>query len=182
MEKSLGKLDMKNIKTFSQGQGFYFKDMFINPVPTFHDAANPNGYTIADEKSKLAIITDTGWVSQEIIDAIKNSDLYFLESNHDVEMLKMGPYSWPLKQRVLSTQGHLSNENCSEVAREILKGNGEALVLSHLSVENNTIDLAYKNMESTIERLNLKVDQTVVDLDIAPRFQASRLYDLKERK
>lgn len=182
MEESLGKLEMKNIKKFSTEKGFYFKDMFITPVPTFHDAVNPNGYTISDEKSKVSIITDTGWVSQEIIDAIRDSDLYFLESNYDIEMLKNGPYSWPLKQRVLSTQGHLSNENCSEVAREILKGNGEALVLSHLSIENNTTHLAYKNMEDTIEKMNLKVEKSVVDLDIATRFEPSRLYDLKEKK
>lgn len=182
MRESLGKIAMKNIKEFSNESGFYFKDMFITPVPTFHDAINPNGYTIADEKEKISLITDTGWVSQEIIDAIKDSDLYFLESNYDIEMLKTGPYSWPLKQRVLSTQGHLSNENCSEVAREILKGNGEALVLSHLSIENNTTDLAYKNMKDTIEKINLKIDKGVVDLDIAPRYEPSRLYDLKERK
>lgn len=182
MRESLGKIDMKNIKEFSPDSGFYFKDMFITPVATFHDAASPNGYTIADEKEKISIITDTGWVSQDIIDAIKDSDLYFLESNYDIEMLKNGPYSWPLKQRVLSTQGHLSNENCAEVAREILKGNGEALILSHLSIENNTIDLAYKNIQDTIEKMNLKIDREVVDLDIAPRHQPSRLYDLKERK
>ncbi|MDO5027833.1 MAG: MBL fold metallo-hydrolase [Bacillota bacterium] len=182
MKDSLGKLEMKNVKEFSIDQPFYFKDIFIRPVPTFHDAANPNGYTLADEKSKISLITDTGWVGQEIIDAIKDSDLYFLESNHDVDMLKAGPYSWPLKQRVLSTRGHLSNDNCSQVAREILKGQGEALVLSHLSIENNTRDLAFNNMKKTIEEKNLIIDPGVVDLEIAPRSQASKFYNLKGDK
>lgn len=182
MERALGAIDSKNIKEFRIEDSFYFKDIFVRPVPIFHDAINPNGYTFQTEQSKFSLITDTGWVSDSIIESIKDSDVYYLESNHDLDMLKNGPYSWALKQRVLSTKGHLSNENCSKVVETLLKGKGEALILSHLSVENNTPKLAYENMKKTIDKIGLAVEEGVISLEVAPRYIAGTVYDYRGKK
>lgn len=167
---------------FAQGESFYFKDLWVSPVPTFHDAIDPNGYVFQSDKKKISILTDTGWVSTSMIQAIQGSDLYYLESNHDEDMLKKGYYPWPLKQRILSTQGHLSNYNCGEVLRDLIMGQGETVILSHLSKDNNTEDLAYDTNLKVIEEMGKCVGKDdEVYMEVAPRDRASRIYNLEER-
>lgn len=175
------KIDGSNIKEFRIEENFYFKDIFIKPVPTFHDAVNPNGYVFETEGSKISIITDTGWINTEMLEQISNSDIYFLESNHDVDMLKNGSYPWPLKQRVLSTKGHLSNDNCSDVIEKLVKGTGEIIVLSHLSVDNNRPEIAYDNMKKTLDKLKIDLNTGGAILEIAPRYTNSKLFDIRRQ-
>ena len=181
MAASIKKIDPKNIKEFHIEENFYFKDIFIRPVPIFHDAVNPNGFILEDETSKISIITDTGWINTRMIEMIYGSDLYFLESNHDIDMLKNGSYPWVLKQRILSTNGHLSNENCSDVIESVAKGNGEAIILSHLSIDNNTPDLAYDNMKKTLDKIGIETEIGAARLEVAPRYTTSKLYDIRRK-
>ncbi len=179
MAPKLKKLDTKNIKEFRIEEEFYFKDIFVRPVPIFHDAANPNGYIFEAEGKKISVITDTGWINTQMREMMENSNIYFLESNHDVEMLKNGSYPWPLKQRVLSTRGHLSNENSAEVIRQLARGNGEIIVLSHLSQDNNTPELAYKNMYDTLKGMGIEVEIGAAKLEIAPRYTPCEFYSIR---
>lgn len=178
----LKKINPENIKEFRIEENFNFKDIFVKPVPIFHDAINPNGYVLETEKAKISVITDTGWINTKMQEAMKDSNIYFLESNHDVEMLKNGHYPWPLKQRVLSTRGHLSNENASEVIKNVGKGNGEIILLSHLSTDNNTPELAYDNMKKTLDEMGIELEIGAAKLEIAPRYTTSQIYDFRRKK
>lgn len=178
----LKKINPENIKEFRIEENFNFKDIFVKPIPIFHDAINPNGYVLETEKVKISVITDTGWINTKMQEAMKDSNIYFLESNHDVEMLKNGHYPWPLKQRVLSTRGHLSNENASEVIKNVGKGNGEIILLSHLSTDNNTPELAYDNMKKTLDEMGIELEIGAAKLEIAPRYTTSQIYDFRRKK
>lgn len=182
MAPRINKIAKHNIKEFRIEEGFYFKDLYVRPVPTFHDAVNPNGYVFQTDHKKISIVTDTGWISTDMKEMMEDSDLYFLESNHDVEMLINGTYPWPLKQRVLSTRGHLSNENSAEVIRQLAKGNGEIIILSHLSQDNNTPELAYKNMYDNLKDMGIEVDIGAAKLVIAPRYTPCEIYSTGGKK
>lgn len=184
MAERLGKIRDENRKEFRIEEDFYFKDIFIRPVPTSHDAVNPNGYVFENEKYKISMVTDTGYVSTAMEEIIKDSNLYFLESNHDVDMLRYGHYPWHLKQRVLSTHGHLSNDNSAQVVRNLIKGNGEIILLSHLSKDNNTPKIAYKNILKTLEEMGIDIkmiEEGAVDLDVAARYDTSKFYNQEEK-
>ena len=125
--------------------GFEINGMFINPFKTSHDCADGRGYTVtgSDGVSKVAVATDTGIVTPEIINKIKGCNLVYIESNHDVTMLKNGSYHFELKKRILSDKGHLSNDACAEVLRALVNKGTTQFILAHLSEENNTPHLAY---------------------------------------
>ena len=119
--------------------------IFIRPFSISHDANEPTGFTaVASDGKRIAIATDTGIVTDEEKSALSGCDLVLLESNHDVNMLKMGPYPASLKQRILSHIGHLSNDSCSEFACELIESGTTRLVLGHLSKENNIPSLAFE--------------------------------------
>lgn len=123
----------------------------IQPFHNSHDSIACVGYrlNLKDGRS-VSVCTDTGYVTDEAKDKITGSDLVFLESNHEVTMLENGPYPYQLKQRILSSKGHLSNDACSEFALELVKSGTTRLVLSHLSRENNYPTLAY---QTTLSKL-----------------------------
>lgn len=108
-----------------------------------HDAANPQFYTFEKDGRKVSILTDTGYVSDKMIDNIKNSDTIVYESNHEENILLSGPYPWKTKQRILSDQGHLSNTDAANYLSKIIGDNTKNIYLAHLSKENNTKELAY---------------------------------------
>lgn len=118
-------------------------DMCIKRVATSHDAQESCGYfiTTADGR-KCSIVTDTGFLKEDALNALKNSNCAVIESNHDIKMLKNGPYPYILKKRVLSPTGHLSNEDCSKVLPALIESGVTHLMLSHLSQENNIPRLA----------------------------------------
>ena len=127
------------------GSGMEYGGMFVRPFRISHDANEPTGYTVVTEDGKrIAVATDTGTVTDETREALSGCDLVLLESNHDLNMLKMGPYPYMLKERILSDRGHLSNDSCAEFSRELVSGGTSRLVLGHLSKENNIPSLAFE--------------------------------------
>lgn len=124
----------------------------ITPFENSHDSVACYGYRFdMTDKRSIGICTDTGYVTDEAKSTLKGTDLIFLESNHEVTLLLNGTYSYPLKQRILSPVGHLSNFAASEYAVELVKNGTKWLVLSHLSQENNMPELAYQAAVSTLE-------------------------------
>jgi phosphoribosyl 1,2-cyclic phosphodiesterase len=113
----------------------------INAVSVSHDAADPVAYTVQNGRAKVSIVSDLGYVTSGLIEIMKGSQIVALEANHDVEMLKSGSYPFPLKKRILGEQGHLSNAQTSE-ALEKVSNSETSIILTHLSQENNTPDLA----------------------------------------
>lgn len=177
MKGLIGKIDPKNIKVFESERAFELGDLGIYPFKIFHDAAEPVGFSIYYKKAKISIMTDTGWVNDKMKKTIKDSSLYLIESNHDVKMLKEGSYPWYLKQRILSTKGHLSNADAARVLADLLMGKGEIVLLGHLSKENNIPELAYNTVKEYIEDYGLRVEKNLT-LDLTYRDRAGKVYFL----
>ncbi len=126
-------------------------DMEISSFPTSHDVAGSCGYSIGFESGKrFSLCTDTGIITPEIASAIKGSDAVLIESNHDIEMLKNGPYPPLLKVRIMSEKGHISNAACASQVGELFKTGTTRFVLGHLSLNNNTKDLALSTSEAVL--------------------------------
>lgn len=149
--------------------GLECADLFVRPFHTLHDSAESVGYRIQTYDGRCAAVsTDLGVMSDEVRAALSGADLVVLESNHDVGMLNNGPYPYPLKRRILSDTGHLSNLACAEELRSLSGRNAVRFVLAHLSAENNTPELAYQTSfcALTMDGRKPGVD---FELSVAPR-------------
>ena len=129
--------------------------MAIHPISLPHDAADPVGFRIECEGRKLAHITDFGYPSGLVIESLKGCDLIMVEANHDLEMLKEGPYPWPLKQRIASRLGHLSNESFLDMLPEILHDGLRHMVIGHMSQTNNDPRLLTVQIKRKLRQLGL---------------------------
>ncbi len=146
------------VEYFQAGQRFSIGAMDINPFTVPHDAADPCGFVFhaRTESLRMAVVTDLGYVPPNVKLALREVDVLLLESNHDLEMLKDGPYPWSVKQRVLSRVGHLSNAATAEFLTRDYDGGAHTIVLGHLSEQNNLPDLARFAAEQAIgDRLSL---------------------------
>lgn len=153
MECGLGPVKLENRVTFCTGKEFEIGDICIEPFSIPHDAAEPVGYSFFAQGKRITTATDIGHMNDDILSHIEGNDLLLLESNHDIEMLKMGPYPWHLKKRIMGDHGHLSNESCAEVIAYLAEKGGKRFILGHLSNENNFPELAY---QTTLNALNEK--------------------------
>jgi phosphoribosyl 1,2-cyclic phosphodiesterase len=133
---------LPSVSYFRAGETFAIGDLSISPFTIPHDAADPVGFVFAANGVRLAIATDLGYIPPNVQAQLRRCDLIMLESNHDLEMLRDGPYPWSVKQRVLSRVGHLSNDATSSFLEEIYDGTATYLILAHLSESNNLPELA----------------------------------------
>jgi phosphoribosyl 1,2-cyclic phosphodiesterase len=130
------------IEYFQAGQPFSIGDICLNPFTIPHDAADPVGFVLSSEGVRLGFATDLGYIPPNVREQLRALDLLLLESNHDLEMLRDGPYPWSVKQRVLSRVGHLSNDAASEFLAADYDGQAAYIILGHLSENNNLPELA----------------------------------------
>lgn len=177
MEKNIGKIKEENIKIFETEEYFELKDLTIYPISVFHDAMDPVGYIVYYKGKKVSVITDTGWVNNNIIKEIQESDLYFMESNHDVVMLREGLYPYLLKQRIMSEKGHLSNDDAGDALGRVLQGNNEVVLLAHLSQDNNVPELAIDTVREKLINQGIDVDNEI-RLNLSHRNRSSELFKL----
>lgn len=126
------------------------KDLVCNPMTISHDAAEPVAYRICHGKKKIGIVTDLGTYNDYTVECLKGVNALVLEANHDVNMLQVGPYPYYLKQRILGDRGHLSNENTGRLLCRILHDRMKAILLGHLSKENNLPELAFESVRMEI--------------------------------
>lgn len=148
---SLGKLDRELFCEIEADKKFFIRDLCINPMHISHDAADPVAYRVMYEGKKAAVLTDLGTYNDYTVDCLKGSDVILAEANHDVRMLQVGPYPYYLKKRILSDRGHLSNENSGRLLSSLLHDDLKAIILGHLSKENNLPELAYETVRLEIE-------------------------------
>ncbi len=152
MAKSVGNIPGELQVVLKPGKGYRLDDLRIEAFHTYHDARDPFGYSFECGDRKLTIMTDTGTVSSEMEAHLKRSQFAVVESNHDIDMLMNGSYPWPLKKRVRSNLGHLSNQDCGLLLRRVMEVNPEATVLlGHLSDENNEPQLALETVQHLVE-------------------------------
>lgn len=143
LDAASGKLGkMFETTIFSAGDVIEVGDLEIRSFRISHDTADPVGFVISDGSKRLGYLTDTGKVSHLIAQRLLSCHGVILEFNHDLEMLKHGPYPLPLQQRVRSSRGHLSNDDAASFLNQLMGGNIQDVVLAHLSEKNNTVELA----------------------------------------
>lgn len=133
------------------GDGAEIAGMEVRAFPTSHDCAQPTGYRIHTWDGRdFCFATDLGYLSDEVKENLLGCDMVVIESNHDIEMLRNGPYPYYLKRRILSDQGHLSNAACAQFLPELLKSGVRRFMLAHLSDTNNTPRLALETSLSAL--------------------------------
>ncbi len=145
---------MERVEYIHAGQRFTVGDIEVAPFAIPHDAVDPIGFTFRANGTKVALVTDLGYLPTLVKHHLRDSDCLILESNHDLEMLKVGPYPWYVKQRVMSRIGHLSNHSVSEFLAdpEGFDAAPRYLVLAHLSENNNNPDVARISAEEALGR------------------------------
>ncbi|MGL5616307.1 MAG: MBL fold metallo-hydrolase [Sarcina sp.] len=160
MEKNLGKINPKNIKIMEKRSLVNIDDLEIQAFNTPHDSISSMGYTVKADGKSASIVTDIGTFTEEIRQNIVDSEIILIEANHDVEMLKFGPYPYDLKRRVLSERGHLCNEDCGNAIVQIMEDNKfKNIILGHLSNTNNVPELAHKAVSNILEEEGLVLDK-----------------------
>ncbi len=134
---------------------FLLGGLEIRPVPVPHDTPACHGFVISDGRERAAYFTDLGRVTEEVRSAVTGCRTLFLESNHDPELLKNGPYPYPLKRRILSERGHLSNREAALLCRYAAEHGTREIMLGHLSAENNLPELCFCTCEAALREAGL---------------------------
>jgi phosphoribosyl 1,2-cyclic phosphodiesterase len=124
----------------------------VTAFKTHHDAYEPVGYTVTDGEAKVSICLDTGKVDGEMLEAMAGSDIYIIEANHEPDMVEAGDYPDSVKARILSDNGHLSNEQVATALQRLIQGRGERIYLTHLSKRNNIPTLAEMTVKAALRR------------------------------
>ncbi|HUB29683.1 MAG TPA: MBL fold metallo-hydrolase [Terracidiphilus sp.] len=138
------------VKYFEAGKPLQIGDIAVSPFTVPHDAVDPVGFVFQAEGVRMAVATDLGYVTPNVKASLRQLDLLLLESNHDLEMLRDGPYPWSVKQRVLSRVGHLSNEAAAAFLEREYDGQAMYIILGHLSESNNLPELARVTAERAL--------------------------------
>ena len=176
--KQQGRIDIGLLHMIEPDRPFGIGDLQITPFRIWHDAAQPVGFRLTDGKKSVAVATDMGCYDEYITEHLKDLDGIVLEANHDVNMLEAGPYPWPLKQRILGQYGHLSNELAGRLLCDILNGHMTAILLGHLSKENNYGPLALATVCSEIALSGIPYRAEELPIRVAGRYEPSPLFEL----
>ncbi|RHW40405.1 MBL fold metallo-hydrolase [Neobacillus notoginsengisoli] len=169
MEHSIGEVPTEQKFVFGMETVKSFGSLDIESFGVSHDAAEPMFYVFHSGGKKLVVITDTGYVSDRMKGTISNADAYVFESNHDVQMLRMGRYPWNVKRRILSDVGHVSNEDAAIAMSEVAGERTKRIYLAHLSLDNNMKDLARMSVAQTLETRGIRIGEQFDLYDTDPR-------------
>lgn len=151
LRNELGEIpELARMEFFQAGRHLQIGDIAITPFTIPHDAADPVGFTFRVDGVKIAFATDLGYLPPNVSDHLSGCDVLVMESNHDLEMLRGGPYPWSVKQRVMSRVGHLSNESLADFFARDYDGSATYIVLAHLSEQNNHPELARRAAEKAL--------------------------------
>lgn len=170
---SVGKIPPELFHVIAPDEKVVVKDLICNPMRISHDAADPVAYRISYGRKKVAVVTDLGTYNDYTVESLKGMDALLLEANHDVNMLQVGPYPYALKQRILGDRGHLSNERAGQLLVRLLHDKLQAVVLGHLSKENNMPELAYEavRVELTMSDTDFRIRD--IPMQVAKRNEIS---------
>ena len=166
---SLGKIDPGLFCPIEPETDFSIGDMQIPPIRVSHDAADPVAYLVRQGEKTAGVITDLGVYDERIVAELKDVDVLLLEANHDIKMLEVGPYPYPLKQRILGEKGHLSNSACGKLLSQILHDSFRTVMLGHLSKENNYPELAFQTVSVEVDMGDCPYRAKDFPIRVAPR-------------
>jgi len=153
------------LETFQAGATFEIGDIEVNSFSVPHDAADPVGFCFEAGGVRIAVVTDLGYIPESVKYHLRRTDLVLLEANHDLEMLKVGPYPWSVKQRVMSRVGHLSNLVMAEYLEHELPAGVTHLVLGHLSEQNNHPEIVRESATGALDARGLRTRLTIARQD-----------------
>ena len=163
---------LEKLELFYAGHRFQIGDISVLPFTIPHDAADPVAFTFQAEGVKIGVATDLGYMPTSVRHHLRGCDVLMLEANHDLEMLRMGPYPWSVKQRVMSRVGHLSNDALAEFLTSDYDGGAAYQILAHLSEQNNHPEIARGAAErALLPKRNLLNNQLMLatqDAGLAP--------------
>jgi phosphoribosyl 1,2-cyclic phosphodiesterase len=158
-------LEPRRVEQIRSGIPFDINGIQFTPFDVPHDAADPIAFTIERRGVKVGIVVDLGYISNLVAERLRGCDCVVLESNHDLQMLRVGPYPWALKQRVMSRRGHLSNESVARYLANEFDGRARHVVLAHLSRKNNLPEVALESARRALEeRTMLLCNQTRLEM------------------
>ena len=149
------------LETFQAGACFTIGDVEVTSFSIPHDAVDPVAYCLEARGIRIGVVTDLGYIPASVKYHLRRTDLLMLESNHDLDMLKVGPYPWSIKQRVMSRVGHLSNLGMSEYLMEDLDASTSRLVLGHLSEQNNHPEIVRMTAAQSLEARGLRTELAI---------------------
>lgn len=172
MHDQIGKIDPELINIIEPDKNCEIGDISFRCFATSHDCDNPVGYRISTSAGDVAICTDTGRVSEEMLIAASGSRVIFIEANYDEDMLLTGPYPYFLKKRISGEKGHLSNDDSARAIISLAETGSEQFVLSHLSQDNNMPYLALQTIRNLMSEYNNSLLDTV-GLSVAKRYMTS---------
>ncbi len=180
-EQISDKIPKERYITVSSDENFIIGDIEVIPFDLSHDAAEPLGYSMKCKERQITIITDTGCVSEKMLEEMVKSDLLVLEANHEVNILRMGSYPFSLKQRILGDEGHLSNETAGSILCHVLKRlEGRKIpkvMLAHLSRENNTPQQAFLTINNMLFEEDF-MEGKDYEMWVIPRNEISELIEI----
>ncbi len=159
------------------GTGVQIGALWVESFPTPHDAAGSVGWSIAGEGGRMVLCTDLGHVTEPVRRAVAGCDLLVCETNHDVDWVRSGPYSYYLKQRILGNYGHLSNEAGAELAAFAVESGTRAVILAHLSQTNNTPVRAYEAVSLRLLAMDCDPERDI-SLTVAPADRLGTVFSL----
>ena len=164
--------EYKNIKLYDDL--ITLNDLKIYAIKSSHDAIASRNFIIEEDNHSIVQITDTGYIKRKYFKLLQNRDAYFMESNHDIEMLEHGPYPDYLKRRVLSDEGHLSNQASGFYLAKLIGNNTKKVYLMHLSEIKNTPDIALK----TVKKVLKDYDVNFKDIKCANQYEISDVIEV----
>lgn len=167
-KNKIGKLPVQQMNAIELNQTKSFGDLNVTAFATSHDAAEPQYYVFESDGKRIAFLTDTGYVSENVEGIIKDADAYLMEFNYDTQLLRDGPYSWALKSRILSDVGHLSNTEAGQALLDIVTPRTKHIFLAHRSQHNNTENLAHDTAEKILINGDANLDSDVQIIDTEP--------------
>ena len=149
------RVNLDRREAFTSGTGFQVGDITVTPFTIPHDAVDPVGFTFRSDGIKVGICTDLDYMPASVRDHLRGCHVLMIESNHDLELLRGGPYPWSVKQRVMSRVGHLSNDALADFLMTDYDGGAEFLILAHLSEQNNHPEIARMTAERALGQPSL---------------------------
>ncbi|WP_040951031.1 MBL fold metallo-hydrolase [Gorillibacterium massiliense] len=161
LDSELGKIAEENRRIMDTGSALEFGSLRVESFGISHDAAEPVAYNFYSGDEKLSVATDLGYMSGKVKEQVQDADVLVLESNHDIEMLRMGSYPWNIKRRILSDMGHLSNDAAGEGLCEVIGGKTKRVYLAHLSRNHNMMDLARMTVGNILDENGILEDGKV---------------------
>ncbi len=178
MSKSVGDIDGQLFQTIRRNENISVGSLMIQAVQVSHDAAEPVCYKVSNGAASVAVATDMGYYTEEIVEQLRGLDAILLEANHDVNMVQVGPYPYYLKQRILGKKGHLSNESAGRLLSEILHDDMKHIFLGHLSRENNLPQLAHEAVRLEITMGENPYQASDFDIRVAQRNEPSEMIEV----